>query len=141
MSLVVKRNPNYTVSVIDRKERKVSFRDISGSDLEFLDNIIGGGEGEEKQINLDQVVEILDRLCTKRIDFKGLPQRTLLEIFEKIKENILCNYMSKHTWLRLCYGIQNGSFAGVLDMEQVPMSMFMAMTQIHQEAIESINKS
>lgn len=141
MSLVVKRNPNYTISVIDRKEHEVSFRDISGSDLEFLDNIIGGGEGEEKQINLDQVVEILNLLCTKRVDFKSLPQRTLLEIFEKIKDNILCNYMSKHTWLRLCYGVQNGSFAGVLDMEQVPMSMFMAMTQIHQEAIESINKS
>ena len=135
MSLVVKRNPNYTISVIDRKEHEVSFRDISGSDLEFLDNIIGGGEGEEKQINLDQVVEILNLLCTKRVDFKSLPQRTLLEIFEKIKDNILCNYMSKHTWLRLCYGVQNGSFAGVLDMEQVPMSMFMAMTQIHQEAI------
>jgi len=141
MSLSIRRNHDYTVSVIDCKNREVSFRDIVGSDLEFLDKIIDVEEEKESLITLEQVVDILSRLCTKKADFKNLPQRTLIEIFEKVKENILCNYMSKHQWLRQCYGIQNGSFAGVLDMEQVPMSMFIAMAHIHHDAIESMNKS
>ena len=140
MSLSVRRNHDYTISVIDCRNREVSFRDIVGSDLEFLDKIIDAGDGKESLITLEQVVDILSMLCTKKADFKGLPQRTLLEIFEKIKENILCNYMSKHQWLRQCYGIQNGSFAGVLDMERVPMSMFIAMAHVHHDAIESMNK-
>lgn len=144
MSLSVRRNHDYTISVIDCRNREVSFRDIVGSDLEFLDKIINVEEEEEAKeslITLEQIVDILSRLCTKKADFKGLPQRTLLEIFEKIKENILCNYMSKQQWLRQCYGIQNGSFAGVLDMERVPMSMFIAMAHVHHDAIESMNKS
>lgn len=140
MSLSVRRNHDYTISVFDCRNREVSFRDIVGSDLEFLDKIIDAEEGKESLITLEQVVDILSMLCTKKADFKGLPQRTLLEIFEKIKENILCNYMSKHQWLRQCYGVQNGSFAGVLDMERVPMSMFIAMAHIHHDAIESMNK-
>ena len=140
MSLSVRRNHDYTISVIDCRNREVSFRDIVGSDLEFLDKIIDAGDGKESLITLEQVVDILSMLCTKKADFKGLPQRTLLEIFEKIKENILCNYMSKHQWLRQCYGVQNGSFAGVLDMERVPMSMFIAMAHVHHDAIESMNK-
>lgn len=140
MSLSVRRNHDYTISVIDCRNREVSFRDIVGSDLEFLDKIIDAEEGKESLITLEQVVDILSMLCTKKADFKGLPQRTLLEIFEKIKENILCNYMSKHQWLRQCYGVQNGSFAGVLDMERVPMSMFIAMAHVHHDAIESMNK-
>lgn len=142
MSLSVRRNHDYTISVIDCRNREVSFRDIVGSDLEFLDKIINvEEEAKESLITLEQIVDILSRLCTKKADFKGLPQRTLLEIFEKIKENILCNYMSKQQWLRQCYGIQNGSFAGVLDMERVPMSMFIAMAHVHHDAIESMNKS
>lgn len=142
MSLSVRRNHDYTISVIDCRNREVSFRDIVGSDLEFLDKIINAEEeAKESLITLEQIVDILSRLCTKKADFKGLPQRTLLEIFEKIKENILCNYMSKPQWLRQCYGIQNGSFAGVLDMERVPMSMFIAMAHVHRDAIESMNKS
>lgn len=139
MSLSVRRNHDYTISVVDSKQREISFRDIKGSDLEYFDSIISPEEKDEtKELNLDQVVEILSALCTKKINFKSLPQRIIVQIFHHVKEHLLCNYMSKYDWLRRCYAIQNGSFLGVSTMEEVPMSKFVAMVQIHQDAIEAI---
>lgn len=139
MSLSVRRNHNYTISVIDSKQREISFRDIKGSDLEYLDSIISPeGNNETKELSLDQVVDILSTLCTREIDFKDLPQRIIVQIFHHVRENLLCNYMSKYEWLRRCYVMQNGSFAGVSAMEDVPLSKFAAMVQIHQDAVEAI---
>lgn len=139
MSLSVRRNHNYTVSVIDSKQREISFRDIRGSDLEYLDSLINPeNEGDERELSLDQVVSILSTLCVRDFDFKRLPQRIIVQIFRHVKEQLLCNYMSKYEWLRRCYAMQNGSFAGVSAMEEVPMSKFVAMVQIHQDAIEAM---
>ena len=114
MSLSVRRNHDYTITVVDSKNREISFRDIKGSDLEYLDSVLKGGDDEEpKEIKFDQVVDILSRLCIREIDFKDLTQRTIVRIFDHIKEQLLCNYMSKYDWLRQCYAIQNGSFAGI----------------------------
>ena len=141
MSLSVRRNHDYTITVVDSKNREISFRDIKGSDLEYLDSVLKGGDDEEpKEIKFDQVVDILSRLCIREIDFKDLTQRTIVRIFDHIKEQLLCNYMSKYDWLRQCYAIQNGSFAGLPTMEEVPMSKFVAMVQIHQDAVEAIKK-
>ena len=109
MSLSVRRNHDYTVSVIDSRQREVSFRDIQGSDLEFFDYLIGDSNNstEARTLTLDGVVSILSELCTKELDFKSLPQRIIFEIFKLVKENVLCNYMSKYDWLRQCYSIQN----------------------------------
>jgi hypothetical protein len=93
---------------------------------------------ENSELSFDQVVELLSTLCTRDLDFRSLTQRTIMQIFDIVKEHILCNYMTKIDWLRRCYGVQNGSFAGVSDMEQIPLSKFTVMSQIHLEAIENI---
>jgi hypothetical protein len=141
--LKVERNYNYTISVIDGKGKKLHFRDITGEDLEFLDRIIQNSKENEtdKHLSLDEIIEILSFLSIKKLDFRNLTTNALLDIFEIVKENILCNYMSKYDWLRGCYGIQNGSFTNLGAMEKVPMTKFTAMIQVHEEAIESINKS
>lgn len=138
----VTRNHNYTISVYDAKGRKIDFRDITGEDLEFLDLIIGDTEsGESKHLSFDDLVSVLETLSVRDLDFRKLTQRTLIRLFEVIKEHILCNYMTKYAWLKQCYNIQNGSFVGLAQMEGVPMTKFIAMIQVHQEAIESINKT
>lgn len=138
----VVRNYNYTISLFDQRGRELVFRDIKGADLEFLDQLFSKEDATDESsgaaITLDEVVSILDHISCKKIRFQSLPQSIISGIFDKVKEHILCNYMTKMTWLGACYGIQNGSFVNVLDMEQVPMTKFMAMTQIHQQAIDSI---
>ncbi len=138
----VVRNHNYTITLTDTKGRELIFRDITGADLEFLDKLFSKEDKESDNqgsvITLDEVVSVLDHLSCKKVRFQSLSQSIISGIFDKVKEHILCNYMTKMTWLGACYGIQNGSFVNVLDMEQVPMTKFMAMTQIHQQAIDSI---
>jgi hypothetical protein len=135
VSLSARKNSNYTVSVFDSRSREIRFRDIKGSDLEYLDSMFAE---ENSELSFDQVVELLSTLCTRDLDFRSLTQRTIMQIFDIVKEHILCNYMTKIDWLRRCYGVQNGSFAGVSDMEQIPLSKFTVMSQIHLEAIENI---
>lgn len=139
--LKVIRNYNYSISIEDSKGRRLQFRDICGKDLEFLESIISPeGQEEPKQLSFDEVIKILDLITLDGFDFKNLPQRLSIKIFELVKEHILLNYMPKYAWLGRCYGIQNGSFSGVSNMEEIPMTKFMAMVQIHKDAIESINK-
>lgn len=140
MSLSTRINYNYTISVIDSKNSELSFRDLRGSDLEFIDFVLKGEEdgSGENELTLDQIVNILSILCVKNVDFKSLPRRTIYEIFSEIKKHILCNYIPKYDWLKQCYSIQNGSFAEVSVMEEVPMSKFIAMIQIHNAAVEAV---
>jgi hypothetical protein len=141
MSLSVRINHDYTISVIDSKNRELSFRDLRGSDLEFIDSVLKNEEDESKarELELDHIVSILSALCVKNVNFKSLPRRIILEIFDKVREHILCNYIPKYDWLRQCYSIQNGSFAEVSTMEEVPMSKFIAMIQIHNAAVETVD--
>lgn len=142
MPLSARVNHDYTVSVIDSQHREVSFRDLRGSDLELVDSLLEeGDESKAKELSLDQIISILSALCVKKVDFRSLPRRTIIEIFSKVRECILCNYMTKLDWLKQCYKIQNESFAGVLEMEKVPMSKFVVMIQIHNDAVEAANKS
>jgi hypothetical protein len=140
MSLSTRINHNYTISVIDSKNSELSFRDLKGSDLEFIDFVLKSEEdgSRENELNLDQIVGILSILCVKNVDFKSLPIRTIYEIFSEIKKHILCNYIPKYDWLKQCYSIQNGSFAEVSVMEEVPMSKFIAMIQIHNATVEAV---
>ena len=137
------RNPNYTISVIDQAGRVFIFSDICGSDLELLESILNPEATEKEEpisLSMDGIIAILNLLNTQKFDFIYLPRRIIFKIFSIIKEHILCNYVSKANWLKICYGIQNGSFCNVLAMESVPMSKFMAMHQIHKEAIDNMNK-
>lgn len=115
----------------------MSFRDITGKDLEMLD-LVMGESGEN--VNPDHVLDILHLLCTnKNPQFKKFPPRIIRTLYTELTTHILKNYIPKENWLRQCYSVQNGSFQGVEVMEMVPMSKFVAMCQIHQEAIDQIN--
>jgi|694.fasta_scaffold02098_27 hypothetical protein len=138
----VVRNHDYTITVKDSKGRKILFRDITGQDLEYLDLILDN-EGQEineeqKRVSFDDIQNILTLLSIDRINFGLFTQRIIIGIFNCVKEHILCNYIPKYSWLKACYGIQNGSFVNVLEMEKVPMTKFIAMTQIHKDAMDSI---
>lgn len=140
--LEVIRNHDYTITVKDSKGRKINFRDITGEDLEYLDSVLDG-EGEDlqegqKRISFEDIQKIIDYLNLDGIRSGSLTQRTIVRVFNCIKEHILCNYIPKYSWLKTCYGIQNGSFVNVLDMEKVPMTKFIAMAQIHKEAVDSM---
>ena len=138
------RNPNYTISVVDGMGRAFIFSDICGSNLELLESILNPEATEKEEpisVSMEGIVAILNLLNTQEFDFICLPRRIIFKIFSVIKEHILCNYVSKTNWLKICYGIQNGSFCNVSAMESVPMSKFMAMYQIHKEAIAAMDKN
>lgn len=141
-NLEVIRNHDYTITLRDKKGKEIKFRDITGEDLEYLDSVLddSGEDLEEgqKRISFEDIRKIIDYLNLDQIQSGSLTQRTIVEIFNCIKEHILCNYLPKYSWLKTCYGIQNGSFVNVLDMEKVPMTKFIAMAQIHKEAIDSM---
>lgn len=140
------RNYNYTITIKDKKGREINFRDITGEDLEYLDVILDNQgqqelKEEQKRVSFEDVQRIINYLNLDGMNSGALTQKTIIKVFNCIKEHILCNYMPKYTWLRACYGIQNGSFMNVLDMEKVPMTKFIAMTQIHKEAVDSVKNN
>lgn len=144
MGLFVTRNHDYTISIYDGKGKELIFRDITGKDLEFFDKLFDykQGEDERKQTRLDFVgiEKILSLLILSEVEIGSLTRRVITEVFKHVNENILCNYMPKYHWLQACYGIQNGSFSNLAAMEEVPMTKFIAMVQIHKDAMDSIRK-
>lgn len=146
--LRVRKNSNYTVSVIDSHNREIRFRDITGEDLEFLDMLFGVGSEEKSsngssvnRVTFEDIVSILQLLCQDKLDIRNLTKRVILRVFSLVSEAVLCNYLTKYDWLRYCYGIQNGSFANLKDMERVPMTKFIAMVDIHNNAVSSLSNS
>lgn len=120
---------------MDGKGRKLHFRDITGNDLEYLDSLF---DTESETISGSDITLILEHLCTRTLRAAKLTPRTIRSLYHALREHILCNYMSKETWLKQCYSIQNGSFQGVSAMETVPMSKFTAMCMIHKEAMDQM---
>ncbi len=146
LQLNVTRNYNYTVSIVDPHGRELVFRDIRGSDLEFLDQVLKyDPEQDDKEgtkLSFDDVCIILNKFLVRPsgFDVNKLTKSTVNELFVIVKDNILCNYIPKVNWLKCCYGIQNSSFANLEQMESVPMSKFVVMAEIHREAIDQATK-
>ena len=110
---------------------------MTGSDLEYFDTLLGG---DNNILTGKNVISILDLLCTDdHVIFGRLTPDCIKSLYEQLQENILCNYMSKEVWLKNCYAIQNGSFQNISSMEEVPMSKYVAMCTIHQEAMDQLN--
>lgn len=131
------RNHNYTVSCVDSRKRVVSFRDIRGNDLEYLESKLGS---DDATITSTDAMEILKYLCTRSdVCFGRFTPATIRSLYRSVSEHVLCSYMTKETWLRQCYAIQNGSFQSLDSMESVPLSKFIAMCQIHKEAMDQMN--
>ena len=133
----MKVNHDYTVTCVDRNDRELVFRDLTGLDIELLDSLLTDG----KTLSPDAVVRILNLLKVSNTPerISQLTPRVIRSLYFKVSEHILVNYLNKESWLRQCYSIQNGSFQNVLEMERVPMSKFAAMCMIHKEAIDQMN--
>ena len=130
-------NPDYTVTVSDRIGRAVSFRDITGNDLEYLDTLLAG---DEPTLTSRDVIGLLGSLSVPPgLNFGCLVPSAIRSLYLAVQEHILKSYMPKEAWLRNCYAVQNGSFANIADMERVPMSKFVAMCQIHKEAMDQMD--
>lgn len=123
------------MTCVDEKSRKLSFRDITGNDLEYLEKIF---DTESETISGSDISRLLEYLCTRTLKAGKLTPRTVKRLYHSLRTHVLCNYMTKETWLKQCYSIQNGSFQGVKEMEFVPMSKFTAMCMIHKEAMDQM---
>lgn len=130
------REHNYTISIVDRKGNKLSFRDITGKDLEFLEKYID----EEESLTIDGVIDILKRINLSKIGIEKLTPRVIKEVFEIVGKEILCNFITKFKWLEVCYALQNNSFVAIDYFESQPMTKVMAMIQVHENAIAEMNK-
>ena len=130
------REHNYTISIVDRKGNKLSFRDITGKDLEFLEKYIDG----EESLTIDGVIDILKRINLSNIGIEKLTPRVIKEVFEIVGQEILCNFITKFKWLEVCYALQNNSFVAIDYFESQPMTKVMAMIQVHENAIAEMNK-
>lgn len=130
-------NHDYTVTCVDKNDKEIVFRDLTGSDIELLDSLLEGG----KSFSPQSVIKILDllKLSETPVRIAQLTPRVIRTLYYKVSEHILINYLNKESWLRQCYSIQNGSFQNVLEMERVPLSKFAAMCMIHKEAIDQMN--
>jgi hypothetical protein len=138
--VTVKTNHDYTVTCTDGRGVSVSFRDMTGNDIEFLEDMVSE---DGKSVNPESVIKILDRLKISPVpaSVMKLTPRAIQSLYEALSEHVLCNYVNKETWLKQCYSIQNGSFQNVSEMEKVPMSKFAAMCLIHKEAIDQMNNT
>lgn len=136
-NLKIRINSNYTVTCIDGRGNQVSFRDITGNDLEYLDTMLAG---DEPTLTSRDVIGLLGTLSVRPgVNFGGLVPMTIRSLYMAVQENILKSYMTKEAWLKNCYAIQNGSFQNLANMEHVPMSKFVAMCQIHKEAMDQMD--
>jgi hypothetical protein len=135
--VTTKLNHDYTVTCTDGGGRTVSFRDITGSDLEYLATLLCS---EDNVLSSNDVIGLLQHLSVpSRDDFSRLIPYAIRALYREVQSHILKNYMPKEIWLRQCYAVQNGSFQNTSSMELVPMSKFVAMCQIHKEAMDEMN--
>ncbi len=137
--LKVVREHNYTITLSDKKGRKIQFRDITGKDLEFLEKIFE--EEKENGLILKDVISILESINVSQIQINKLTKKDILQVFKVVSENILCNYIPKIKWLEVCYALQNNSFVALEFFENQPMTKVIAMIQVHQDAIQQLKKS
>lgn len=133
----VKREHNYTITIKDRRDNSLRFRDISGNDLEFLERFFG----ENKELTFDDIIVLLELVSISKVSIKKLTQRVILEVFEIVAREIFCNFMPKFKFLEVCYALQNNSFVALEFLESQPMTKVMAMIQVHQNAIQEIKQS
>jgi hypothetical protein len=134
---LVTREPNYTISIKDRNNKSICFRDITGKDLEVLERFFEKGN----ELTSECVISVLELINLSDIPVKKLTPRVIKEIFEIVSKEIFCNFMPKIKWLELCYALQNNSFVAIDFFESQPMTKVMAMLQVHQNAIAEIRKS
>lgn len=132
------REYNYRITIIDRNDNSLQFRDITGKDLEFLERYLGE---EAKEIKFEDVITVIEHISVSPDRIKKLVPKVIKELFDILIREILCNFMPKFKFLEVCYHLQNSSFVALDFFESQPMTKVMAMIQIHQSEVEKINKS
>lgn len=132
----ITREHNYTISIQDRRDNILIFRDIYGNDLEFLERFFG----EQKELTFDDIINLLELVSISKVPIKKLTKRVIIEVFEIVAQEIFCNFMPKFKFLEVCYALQNNSFVALEFFESQPMTKVMAMIQVHQNAIQEVKK-
>jgi hypothetical protein len=130
------REHNYTILITDKNKKSLSFRDITGEDLEYLERFFQEG----KTLSVEETISILELVNVSDVRISKLTLRVIREVFDIVTEEILCNYMPKFKWLEVCYALQNNSFVALKFFESQPMTKVMAMIQVHQNAIAEMKK-
>lgn len=98
--------------------------------------------GDEPTLTSRDVIGLLGRLSIPLgLNFGCLVPGSIRDLYLSVQEHILKSYMPKEAWLRNCYAVQNGSFQSLTDMELVPMSKFVAMCQIHKQAMDQMENN
>jgi len=131
------REHNYTISIVDRNNNALQFRDITGEDLEFFERYFE----ESQDLTIDDVIIILEKINLSSVRIGRLTPKVIKEVFEIVVKEIFCNFMPKLKWLEVCYALQNNSFVAMNFFESQPMTKIMAMIQVHQDAISELKKS
>lgn len=131
------RRHNYTISIIDKNNNALHFRDITGQDLEFYERFFE----ESKDLTISEVIDILEEINLSHIKISKLTPKVIREVFEIVVKEIFCNFMPKLKWLEVCYALQNNSFVAMNFFESQPMTKIMAMIQVHQDVMSESNKS
>ena len=134
----IAREYNYKVTITDRNNNSLQFRDITGKDLEFLERYLGE---EAKEIKFEDVITIIEYVSISTNTVKKLTPKVIKELFDILIREIFCNFMPKFKFLEVCYHLQNSSFVALDFFESQPMTKVMAMIQVHQSEVEKINKS
>jgi hypothetical protein len=133
----LRKNYNYTYDVVSTNGARATFKDITGADLEYLE-VLFLEEGKTL-IPVTEKVELLQKLlvngsCPTTWAISYVHSAFLI-IFKEILEH---EFITKQEWLRLLYAMQNQSFVGIAEMEKQPMNKFLAMRDVHIQAIQAI---
>lgn len=127
----------------------IKLRDITGSDLAYLDWI--KKEASDSYLNsINFIVDFLTMFLAPNPEvynlsitnpLKKLPQKTVKTIFDVYLERVVRKPMSRDAWLESVYYINGNNFTGLKDYETIPMTELLQMISIHNEYIEKLDRA
>lgn len=128
--------PAYQLVYLD-----IVLRDIRGKDLCYLDWL--RNEASEKYLeSLDFVVQFLMYVCEKNVSvLLKLPVALVLELFNIYWERVVRSPPSRDSFIKSVYFLSGGTFQNFSSFEDIPMTEFLEMINVHNNYIESLKKT
>ena len=128
-----------------QSQYSIRLRDLRGTDLEFYERLFVDPDDDEQSntpnmylpTSFEEKFICVQRLCD--ISIKSLPPKVVNRLFYVAAQEIFYNFMSKSTWLRYCYALQNGRIYS-LELEKEPMTKFLTICDIHREHVSKTNQ-
>lgn len=122
----VSQNHNYNFVLEQDGVPIVEFRDLRGSDLEYVETLLE----DYADRATTQIILLCELLCVEpsQLNFNRVPYRLITIIYTHLLKYILSNcYMKKSDWYKMTYFIGGKSLSNVLAFEQVPISKMLNM--------------